>query len=120
MKGYFINVKDGYSEVVDVQDDLEVFYEKIGCTYIDIVNRQIEGVYYAIVCDDEGLLADSPIVSAATKTGEPMLVGNLLIFKNGEYGELAGLGKEDVEKIKKNIYLALYDKRAWPIVQVEY
>lgn len=120
MKGYFINVKDGFSEVVDVKDCLEVFYEKIDCTTIDIVNRKIGGVYYAIVCDDEGLYAERVTVSAATKAGDPVLVGNLLIFKNGKDGELAGLSGEDVERVRKNIYLALNDKRAWPIVQVEY
>lgn len=120
MKGYFINVKDGYSEVVDVQDDLEVFYEKIDCTTIDIVNRKVGGVYYAIVCDDEGLFTERVMVSAATKAGDPVLVGNLLIFQNGEDGELAGLSGEDVGRVKTNIYLALNNERAWPIVQVEY
>lgn len=120
MKGYFINVKEGFSEVVDVEDKLDVFYEKIGCSYIDIVSRKIGGVHYDIVCDEEGTFSERPIISAASISGEPMLVGNLLIFNHDGKGELSSLDDDDIKRIKQNIYLAVTDNEVWQIVQAEY
>lgn len=104
MKTVLIDAINQEFKTIDIEDDLDVFYEIIKCRTIDIVNRKIGDRDYLIICDDEGLLKDNPILSAIDQKIQPMLVGNLLIVKNGFEGELEGLTDEDVEFIRGNCY----------------
>lgn len=102
-----------------IEDQLIVFYELIGCRAVDIVTRSIGGKYYDIVCDDEGLFAESPVVSAVDDDGSVMFVGNLIIcgMANDE-GELTSLDDDDFYHIMEHIGVAL-DRRkgkAYPVI----
>ena len=83
---------------------LEDYYDMIGCKCIDIVTRSIGKKWYEIICDDEGLLTNDPIISAIDNFGQVMLVGNLIICGpvDGE-GELTDLSDNDIKYIKKRI-----------------
>lgn len=59
--------------------ELGEYQELMGCRCIDIVNREIAGKRYDIVCDDEGLFCCDPRISAIDDMGQPMLVGSLII-----------------------------------------
>lgn len=80
------------------ETSLEDFYKALNCSTIDIVTRKINGKVYDIVCDDEGLLRENPIVTAINGKGGTMLVGNLFIC-NHEGSHLTSLSKEDVTNI---------------------
>ena len=107
MKSFLIAVNSGFSannpRVVEVEDDLQEFYALIGCEWIDIVSRRIAGKWFVIVCDDEGLLKDSPKVSAINSERRPMLVGNLLFFHEDDEGNLVGISDDDVAFLKRNL-----------------
>lgn len=87
-----------------IEDDLKAYQTLIECDSIDIVRRFIGGKQYTIVCDDEGLLKEHPIISAVTKDGIVALVGNLVIagLPNDE-GELTSLTDKDVKEILREI-----------------
>lgn len=103
MKALLLNVKENNYKVVDIKDNLDTYYNLIGCDCIDIVMRKIGGKYFDIVCDDEGLLKSEPKISAISNTYEPMLVGNLVIVHNDGMGNLVGITDSDIEHLKKNI-----------------
>lgn len=114
-----VDVQNGDVKILRVKDELETFYELLQCRCIDIVTRRIGGKIFDIVCDDEGLLTESPRPSAITDVGgEVMLVGNLMFFHHDAEGNLVELGQSDIAHLIKNIRQA-YDPKAekvFPIV----
>ena len=104
MKTVFIDVLNQKVKTLDIENELEVFYELINCRTIDMTMRKIGGKPYVIICDDEGLLTDAPILSAVNHNLEPMLVGNLIIVNNGKNGDITGLTEEDIKSILNNLY----------------
>lgn len=82
---------------IEFVDDLEFYYEHLGCDLIDIVR----GGDYLIIVDDEGLLVGEPQLNEAASVlyGSP-LFGAALIVKEGytEIGEAfcEGLSDEDI------------------------
>lgn len=123
MKAYLVDVYNETAGAVEVEPTLESYYKLLDCDLIDIVSRAIGGVYYDIVCDDEGLFHDPQKISAINDMGEPMLVGNLLICLNDGEGELVGLEDQDVFHITKCIqrmYTENYPKGYPMLTQCEY
>lgn len=104
-KMILVDVKNRNIRIVEA-DGLDDYYELIGCRCIDIVNRDIGGKRYEVICDDEGLFTDGPQVSAVNRAGQPMLVGNLLIAGQAEEGELTALTEEDIITINESIGMA--------------
>lgn len=86
-------------QVIDFVDELEFYYEHLGCDLIDIVR----GGDYLIIVDDEGLFVRDPQLNEAASVlyGSP-LFGAALIVKEGysETGEAIceGLTSEDIHK----------------------
>ena len=105
IKGLLIDVNNGETKVIEVEDKLEELYKVLDCDCIDIIQRTIFGKDYTIVCDDEGLLKGNPKVSALTKGFKPSLVGNLLVVAPGsdDEGNLIGLNDEEEQYLKKFI-----------------
>ena len=103
MKCIYLNVENQeLPKVIDIEDKLPVFYELIGCQYIDIVRRKIGDKYYDVICDDEGTFKENPIVSAVDTQFKPMLVGNLIISKADGEGELIDLSEDDIKQILRH------------------
>ena len=117
-----IDVLKNEVSVKDVEDTLETWYDLLNCTCIDITSRRIDGQYYDIVCDDEGLLKSGAIVSAASESGDPMLVGNLAIVNCNEEGELVGLTANDVKKVRNQVkqYIDFENAVLRPVLTCEY
>lgn len=103
MRALYLDIENNNCEIVDIKDDLNVFYKMLNCRTVEMPERKI-GVkshyYYTFICDEEGLLKDNPMPSALNDLGRPMLFGNLLIV-NVDYktGELKELSVEDCEYI---------------------
>lgn len=103
MKALLIDVMENKVETVDV-NGLQDYYKLIHCTTIDIVNREIKGKRYDIICDDEGTFSDDPLISAIDDLGRAMLVGNLIVCGEAdEEGNLIALTDDDIKHIKENI-----------------
>ena len=108
LKTILIDVKNMATEVVEINDDIDTFHELIGCRCIDITTRKVAGEYYDIMCDDEGLLIDDAIPSAITPDGYVQLVGNLMLFKNDDSGNLMSLSDKDIKRIRDKIFQIQY------------
>ena len=91
-------------------DELQDYYNHLGCDLFDIVSRKIGDRFYDVYCDDCGLFEDDPIISMVNKNGEPMLVGNLIFANHNAAGETTSLSDEDVRYIVKNTCFAIDSK----------
>lgn len=124
MKVVYLNVEKGQTpEVLDIKDDLQEFYKLIACHCIDITNRKIGRKRFDIICDDEGLLKDSPKISAINNLGQPMLCGNMIIVNSDEDGNLVGLTDKDAEYVLcriQKMYTHKYPKGYYVLTQCEY
>lgn len=108
MRAYLLDVHSNRARVVEVGDEdrLEEYYKLLSCGTIDITSRQIEGKYFDIVCDDEGLFNEPVVVSALDSNGEPALVGSLLFCNyDGEGGETS-LTDDDIALLRKHTVVA--------------
>ena len=105
MKAILVDVENGIKEI-DFKDNLQFFYEQIGCDCIDIIKRSIGGREYRIVIDDAGLLKGSRI-SAFDKNNIPALAGNLIICKDRIDGNLIGLNDDEIGEIRKHTGLSV-------------
>ena len=105
----YANVEKGTKpKIMNIEDDIDTFYKLINCDSIELPQREINGKYFTIICDEEGRLKDNPIVSACSHKGDPMIVGNLIITGLPDIkGNLTGLSDNDVllimEKFKKTL-----------------
>lgn len=101
--GLFFKAGTGETKRVDL-DGLESYYKLIGCRCIDIIRRKIGNRYYEIICDDEGLMVDQPIISSVNRRGEIMTVGNIIITGKADYeGNLTGLTDNEINYIQRQI-----------------
>lgn len=102
-KAILLNVNKNTVSVIDLPETLSGLYNALDIDMIEIRHARISGVIYTIVCDEEGLLKDSCRVSVRDfMTGEPMLVGNILVCReDGE--DIAGIRNEDLSAVLKNI-----------------
>lgn len=89
-------------KVIDIPDELNEYYKHLKCSTIDITMRKVGGRDFDIICDDEGLFTDHPIITAIYQDFSPALVGNLIFAHHNSEGEMTALSDEDVEIIKQN------------------
>ena len=112
VRGLLIDVKSNPGKVKKFEieeENLQEFYDALDCHTIDIVQRKIGDRIFDIVCDDEGALCESPIVSAIGKDCRVMLVGNLFVCNH--YKEhLTSLSDDDAAYIVGKTMVASYAK----------
>lgn len=108
IKGFVVNVYDPTkTDVVVFHDKLENIYKMLDVELIDVTERQIGNFTYDIVCDDEGLFKNPAYPSAFDKSGNPQLVGNLLLVNHDDEGNFASLTDEQIETIKDNLHVCM-------------
>ena len=93
-------VKDGSFD----RNDFNSLYKLLNCTTFTIASRKIGRKRFDIYLDDEGLLKEDNIPSALSIDNTEMLVGNLLILKHDNDGEVVGLDKDDMKFVKLFLY----------------
>ena len=99
---YIVN-KNGKTGVKNIENTLESYYRIIECTTIDIVSRRFAGRRLDVICDDEGLFTDSPVITAVDHNNNPMLVGTLIIVNHDDEGETVSLTQQDVSAIEHSV-----------------
>jgi hypothetical protein len=100
--GVLLDTETSTAKAVHLDDSLESFYKALHCTTIDIVNREVAGKRFDIVCDDEARLKANPRMTAiGTSFGsEQELFGSLFVVGEADAeGNLSSLTKEDVKHI---------------------
>lgn len=91
-------------ELMTINDDLRDFYEHIGCSCIDIVERRFNGVLFDVICDDEALLKnDIPLPTSywSDGKGEEGLFGTLLLCHNDGNGNLTDARADDLLAVQQ-------------------
>lgn len=105
-------------------NELEAFYKVLGCSCIDITVRKIGTKTVEIICGDEGLLVESPKISAIDNLGRAQLAGSILVVGRGDSeGNLTSLSNEDANYILGKVQLLATQKIKTPypiLTQCEY
>lgn len=102
---YLIDPETKTAKPVTITASLENYYSTLRCDLIDIVDRRIGGKRYTIICDDEALLRNDPLISAIGDLGAPMLVGSLLVANSDRHtGTLLSLEQNDIAHIARHIH----------------
>ena len=94
-----IGIIKGEAKILDVENNLDSYCKLLDCRTIDITTRKIGYKYYDIICDDEGLLKESNIMSAIDSYDEPALVGSILICNFDTKGNEKDLTERDIQNI---------------------
>ena len=104
LRTLLLDVENDKAEIIEIENTLDAFYDKLNCDCIDIVERKIDGKTFDVMCDDNGLFAVSkPKISAINDMGEVMFVGNLMFFNENGEGHIVSLSDADISHIMKNI-----------------
>lgn len=106
--GMLIDVANEKATVETIDNELHAFYEILGCSLIEAPTRRIggrKGRRYNIICDEEGLFAETPKISAIDNMGQPQLVGNLFIVNANDEGEFTSLTADDIKYLERFIQL---------------
>lgn len=114
--GILVNTEKRTVTRETITKGLEGYYAALNCDCIDIVTRKIDGVYYDIICDDEGLLKANPIVSALSPTRQPMLVGNLFIVKFDGNDDVRSLTDAECAHILRCVSAIRIGKNLCPVI----
>lgn len=103
IKAFLVDIQSKRAEAVEFEPSLKKYYELLHCDTIDIVERSVGGRVFDIICDDEGLMVDKPVISAIDGACEPMLVGSLLFAHHDNEGATTGLSEEDCAHLLRHV-----------------
>lgn len=103
IKAFLLDTENKTASEVDIEPSLAKYYELLHCDCIDIVERKVDGKIFDIICDDEGLMGDAPVISAIDGNSEPMLVGSLLFVHHNGEGETTGITSEECAHILRSV-----------------
>lgn len=94
-----IDEKDLKIQLKEIEDSLVSYYKEIKCVYIDTPLLICPNTNkYMIICDDEGMLDERPIVYL--QFGQ-IIYGTMLICKVSNSGKTLSLNENDIEYLKK-------------------
>lgn len=108
-------LKMGVAEIIDLPDKdyIEDIYAHLDCRIFDIVTIEINGKYYSMFVDDEGLLKDKPEANYPAwywySKFNPMapIVGNVIITSMTEDGDTKGLFYEEADDLSFTVTLLM-------------
>jgi len=114
LTGYLVDVCDELAGSITISNTLDALYDILNCDLIDITCLTLGKKEFCVIVDDEGLLKDAPKISAVSKTGKPLLVGNLLIVSADGGEEFASLLPEDIPLIEQHIRFIATQQHPYP------
>ena len=114
LTGYLVDVLDDLSGPITISNTLDALYNVLNCDLIDITYLTLGEKEFCAIVDDEGLLKSSPKISAVSKTGKPMLVGNLLLVSADGGEDFESLTPDDISLIEKHIHLIATAQNPFP------
>ena len=114
LTGYLVDVLDDLSGPITIRNTLDALYNVLNCDLIDVIYLTLGEKEFCVIVDDEGLLKGSPKISAISKTGAPMLVGNLLLVSADGGDDFESLTPDDISLIEKHIHLIATAQNPFP------
>lgn len=104
---FYIDIENGTTCTVDIEDSLDKYYELLNCRYIEIHEITVNRNRYNVICDEEGALEGKhPSVFTKTRNLEqvPMFVGNVLFASSRVIdGVMTGLNDSEIEALEENL-----------------
>lgn len=102
LKGLLLDTTTQKAAIVEIEDSLESFYERLHCSTIDIVDAKIGDEIYSVVCDDEAAIRDIPqVVSFVSR--RRILINSIFICKCNSEGELISVSSEDEKNLVDHV-----------------
>lgn len=114
LTGFLVDVLDGLSGPITIDNSLESLYSILNCDLIDITYLTLGKKQFCVIVDDEGLLKSSPKISAVSASGRPMLVGNLMIVSADGGENFVSLAPDDISLIEKHIRYIATSQNPYP------
>ena len=114
LSGYLVDVCDELAGPITISNTLDALYDILNCDLIDVTYLTLGKKEFCVIVDDEGLLKDAPKISAVNKSGNPLLVGNLLIVSADRGEEFASLLPEDIPLIEQHIRFISTQQHPYP------
>ncbi len=112
MKVIFIDAVNRTVTEIQIENDLHVFYGKIGCRLIQMLDL---GMHHALCVDEEGKLRDWK--SGFRLSGSSTLAGNALIIGTTDDGDFANC-RAPLCLFKRNV--EFIDLRVHPLPQTRF
>lgn len=75
---------------------MKEYYRLLDCRCIDIREVEINGKYFDLIVDDEGMLTERPIPTFYVEEDKVVLFGNILFAHCNEDGEIIGLENSEL------------------------
>lgn len=99
-------------KVVEIEDELDIYYDMIDCNTIDIVTIRFNGIDVDVIVDDNGLLVDKPIPSVVNESMSIYIAGKILITGTGDNeGRLTSISDSTINIIKDTARLVLTENK---------
>ena len=114
LTGFLVDVLDDLTGPITISNTLESLCRILNCDLIDVTYLTLGKKEFCVIVDDEGLLKSSPKISAVSKDGKPMLVGNLLIVSADGGDDFASLSPDDIPLIEQHIHLIATTQNPFP------
>lgn len=111
---YFLNPKAMYTQIVHLPKNSDYFSEAkkvMNIEWLTIVNLELEGHTFTVLCDDEGLLT-SEIYFSIFDGQAPLIAGNVIFMHESPVDEdgnsiLSDLTDEEIDIIDRNCVLVI-------------
>lgn len=105
IRGILIDVVQGFAHITNVERSLQSYYRILHCDCIDITTRTVDGVVFDIICDDNGLFSEQPLLSACDRNGDAMLVGSIFVVGHDEENcDIRNLTADECAHVMRNIH----------------
>ena len=106
---------DGANEpkVVEIEKDLQAYYELLDCDIIDIITRRVKNhlgeTNITIIVDEEGLLKNRTIAPSGYLINngkiQEILLGKIFVCDEDENGEPISLSDEKIQTILESVVI---------------
>lgn len=106
---------DGANEpkVVEIEKDLQAYYELLDCDIIDIITRRVKNhlgeTNITIIVDDNGLLKNRTIAPSGYLINngkiQEILLGKIFVCDEDENGEPISLSDEKIQTILESVVI---------------
>ena len=104
IKGVLIDVENNIAESREIERSLDTYYSVLNCDLIQVVNVQVNGKYFDIICDEEATFKANQKISAIDSQYKPMLIGNLFVC-NTKNGNETSLSEKEIDHVLKCVRL---------------
>ena len=100
-----------------IPDEVQTYYDIIGCDTVEFVIKQIGGKKYRVICDEMARYKSGLIITMANpKNTNDIIIGTVVIAGMEKRGDLTSLTNEDIKNISNHLGYMVGKKEGREIV----